>query len=500
MIEAMDEAVGLVLDALDRFGLADNTIVCFTSDNGGASTGDAFSASMLPLRGGKGRQWEGGIREPLHVRHPELVAPGTTCDVPVSGIDFYPTLLELAGLELPPEQVIDGRSMVPLLRGRHDPAISERDLFWHYPHYGNQGGDPSSMVRNGPWKLIHYHEDGHNELYHLEADPGERHDVLNDQRATAGDLWLRLQCWLDETGAKFPAPDPQYDAAGERAFPAPLRARTNARTGSLARRLPRPPLAAQRRLVGQPDRRRLAYDGGVMGTFTVDCELQELTGNRPPATIAGVMVDTGSEYTWLPEDLLHEAGVTVSKTGIAFVVANGATITRDIGYAYLRSGEFETVDEVVFARLDDLRLLGARTLEGFAARVDSRAKRLVAAGPAAGRLVRRTSKPAGRWVRSGAFSPFARVGGRALSRPAARRSECPRDPVEFHQYVETSRDGLGRHIPRRAAALGLGFLDSSHRALSRCSTSLKSWCRPATLFIAIKPSVETAVIGAPSSS
>ena len=243
MIEAMDEAVGLVLDALDRFGLADNTIVCFTSDNGGASTGDAFSASMLPLRGGKGRQWEGGIREPLHVRHPELVASGTTCDVPVSGIDFYPTLLELAGLELPPEQVIDGRSMVPLLRGRHDPAISERDLFWHYPHYGNQGGDPSSMVRNGPWKLIHYHEDGHNELYHLEADPGERHDVLNDQRATAGDLWLRLQadpgerhdvlndqratagdlwlrlqCWLDETGAKFPAPDPQYDAAGERAF------------------------------------------------------------------------------------------------------------------------------------------------------------------------------------------------------------------------------------------------------------------------------------------
>ena len=142
-----------------------------------------------------------------------------------------------------------------------------------------------------------------------------------------------------------------------------------------------PPLAAQRRLVGQPDRRRLAYDGGVMGTFTVDCELQELTGNRPPATIAGVMVDTGSEYTWLPEDLLQEAGVTVSKTGIAFVVANGATITRDIGYAYLRSGEFETVDEVVFARPDDLRLLGARTLEGFAARVDSRAKRLVAAGP-----------------------------------------------------------------------------------------------------------------------
>ena len=120
---------------------------------------------------------------------------------------------------------------------------------------------------------------------------------------------------------------------------------------------------------------------GAIGTFTVDCELQELTGNRPPATIADVMVDTGSEYTWLPEELLQDAGVTVTKKDIAFVMANGATITRDIGYAYLRSGEFETVDEVVFARQDDLRLLGARTLEGFATRVDSRSKLLMAAGP-----------------------------------------------------------------------------------------------------------------------
>ena len=113
----MDEAVGLVIDALDRFGLAENTIVCFTSDNGGASTGDAYSASMLPLRGGKGRQWEGGIREPLYVRFPAVVEPGTASEVPVSGIDFYPTLVELAGLEIPPEQVIDGRSIVPAAEG-----------------------------------------------------------------------------------------------------------------------------------------------------------------------------------------------------------------------------------------------------------------------------------------------------------------------------------------------------------------------------------------------
>ena len=118
-----------------------------------------------------------------------------------------------------------------------------------------------------------------------------------------------------------------------------------------------------------------------MGTFRVDCELQELTGKRPAVSIAGVMVDTGSEYTWLPEQVLNAAGVRVTKKEVAFVMANGTTITRDIGYAYLRSSGFETVDEVVFARPGDLRLLGARTLEGFAALVDARRKRLVASGP-----------------------------------------------------------------------------------------------------------------------
>ena len=118
-----------------------------------------------------------------------------------------------------------------------------------------------------------------------------------------------------------------------------------------------------------------------MGAFKVDGELQELTGKREPLRIAGVMVDTGSEYTWLPEEMLARAGVEVSKRDLAFVMANGARITRDVGYAYLRSSGFETVDEVVFARPGDLRLLGARTIEGFAALVDARRKRLVASGP-----------------------------------------------------------------------------------------------------------------------
>jgi len=211
MIETMDDAVGMVLDALDRHGLTDNTIVCFTSDNGGVSAGDSFSSSMLPLRGGKGRQWEGGIREPLYVRFPGRIASDSSSDVPVSGIDFYPTLLELVGLDVPLEQEINGRSMVSLLRGEPDREMAGRDLFWHYPHYGNQGGDPSSMIRRGPWKLIHYHEDGHDELYNLDADPGEQDDVLAVHGEVAAALRERLDEWLAEVDAKLPVPDPEYD-------------------------------------------------------------------------------------------------------------------------------------------------------------------------------------------------------------------------------------------------------------------------------------------------
>jgi len=217
MIEAMDDAVGLVLDTLDEHGLSKNTIVCFTSDNGGASSGDAYSSSMLPLRGGKGRQWEGGIREPLYFRFPEVIEAGSTCHVPVSGIDFYPTLLELAGIPVPREQAIDGRSIVPLLKGHHGQEIAARDLFWHFPHYGNQGGDPSSIIRSGPWKLIHYHEDGHDELYNLESDPGEQNDLLDDNGAKASELRRSLDNWLLDVDAKFPTPDPEYDPEKENA-------------------------------------------------------------------------------------------------------------------------------------------------------------------------------------------------------------------------------------------------------------------------------------------
>jgi arylsulfatase A-like enzyme len=208
LVETMDEAVGMVLSCLEELGLEEHTIVIFTSDNGGVSSGDSFSTSNLPLRGGKGYQWEGGIREPYFIKVPWLVRPGAKCDVPVTGTDFYPTLLELVGAEPKPEQHIDGVSLVPLLKGD---SIPERSFFWHYPHYGNQGGDPSSIIRKGDWKLIHYWEDGHDELYNLAIDPAEREDVSAGHPEISGRMGSELKAWLAAVDAKLPVPDPEYN-------------------------------------------------------------------------------------------------------------------------------------------------------------------------------------------------------------------------------------------------------------------------------------------------
>jgi len=213
MIEAMDDAVGLALVALARNGLMDNTIIIFTSDNGGVSAGDGKATSNLPLRGGKGRQWEGGIREPVHIVWPGVVKPGSTCNVPVIGTDFYPTLLEMTGLRARPRQHVDGVSLVPLLRGA---TIAARPLYWHYPHYGNQGGEPSAMIRDGDWKLIHYYEDGRDELYNLARDQGEQRDLASSNSRRVKSMRKQLLAWLKQTGARKPTLNPNFNAQAYR--------------------------------------------------------------------------------------------------------------------------------------------------------------------------------------------------------------------------------------------------------------------------------------------
>lgn len=212
MVESMDDGVGIVLAALDRLDLTDRTIIVFTSDNGGVSAGDGKATSNLPLRGGKGRQWEGGIREPYYIRWPG--GKNGTCDVPATGTDFYPTLLELCGLPAKTDQHVDGRSLVPLLKGETDtPAVkqlSERALFWHYPHYSNQGGDPSSIIRQGDWKLISYHEDNSLELYNVKQDVGEQNDVASQNPEIVGRLKTELDRWLQETEARMPTTNENF--------------------------------------------------------------------------------------------------------------------------------------------------------------------------------------------------------------------------------------------------------------------------------------------------
>jgi len=209
MVEETDTAIGLVLDKLDELGLADNTIVVFTSDNGGLSTAEAWSTSNAPLRDGKGWMYEGGIRVASIIRWPAVVTAGSECTTPIASYDYFPTFLDAAERTTTSNQKIDGVSLVPLLRGDQ---ITDRVLFWDYPHYGNQGGSPSSAVRDGKWKLIEWREDNAVELYDLDADPSETTNLAKTEPKTVERLQGMLHEWRDALRAKSPDPNPNFNA------------------------------------------------------------------------------------------------------------------------------------------------------------------------------------------------------------------------------------------------------------------------------------------------
>lgn len=201
MMESMDTAVGKVLDQLETSGVADNTVVFFFSDNGGLSTSEGSPTSNLPLRGGKGWLYEGGIREPMLIRWPGVTPEGSVCDVPVISTDFAPTIVEIAGLPALPRQHLDGVSLTPLLRAEE--AVPDRSLFWHYPHYSNQGGIPGGAMRMGDYKLIERFEDGRVQLYDLKADIGERNDLAETKPEIVQQMRPKLHAWYKEVDAKF---------------------------------------------------------------------------------------------------------------------------------------------------------------------------------------------------------------------------------------------------------------------------------------------------------
>jgi len=218
MIREMDETVATVLAALERSGQAEQTLVVFTSDNGGLSTAEGAPTSNLPLRAGKGFVYEGGIRVPLIVRWPGVVKPGATTDSAVTTLDVAATLVDAAGVSASDEAPLDGTSLRPVLAGSGE--IGPRDLVWHYPHYSNQGGRPGAAIISDQEKLIEHFEDGRVELFDLATDPGERRDLAGERPERAAALKSRLAAWRGAVGAAMPTPNPTpVDPFGPRAVP-----------------------------------------------------------------------------------------------------------------------------------------------------------------------------------------------------------------------------------------------------------------------------------------
>ncbi len=200
MIEAMDQAVGKVLGTLDRLKLAENTVVIFMSDNGGLATSEGHPTCNLPLRAGKGWLYEGGIREPMIIRWPGVAKPGRVCDEVVTSTDFYPTMLEMAGLPAKPKQHCDGLSLAGVLRGCG--KLDRKAVYWHYPHRSNQGGQPGGAVRAGDYKLVEFYRTGKVELYNLREDIGETKDLAAKMPEKTAELKKMFHAWLKETDAK----------------------------------------------------------------------------------------------------------------------------------------------------------------------------------------------------------------------------------------------------------------------------------------------------------
>ncbi|NDG70896.1 MAG: DUF4976 domain-containing protein [Proteobacteria bacterium] len=205
MVENLDENVGRILKKLIELKLDKNTIVIFTSDNGGLSTAEGSPTSNMPLRAGKGWPYEGGVREPLLVKWPGTTRPGRVCSKPVASPDFFPTLLAMADLPPLPQQHLDGTSFVPELKGADSP---ERPIFWHYPHYSNQGGSPYGAVRLGDFKLVEWYEDKRVELYDLQNDLGEKHDLATEKPEKAAALLAQLHDWRKSVNAQMPTDNP----------------------------------------------------------------------------------------------------------------------------------------------------------------------------------------------------------------------------------------------------------------------------------------------------
>ncbi|MEM6391911.1 MAG: sulfatase [Planctomycetota bacterium] len=208
MVETMDRSVGRVVDRLEQLGLLEDTLIVFSSDNGGLSTAEGSPTCNTPLREGKGWIEEGGNRVSQIAHWPAVIEAGGISAEPTTTPDLFATFVEAAGLELPADTEIDGVSLVPVLRG--EAGFERGAIFWHYPHYSNQGGVPSCAVRKGRWKLAEYFEDGRKTLFDVVGDPGEERDRMDDEPEVAAELHTELVEWRASIEAKIPEVNPYY--------------------------------------------------------------------------------------------------------------------------------------------------------------------------------------------------------------------------------------------------------------------------------------------------
>ncbi len=216
MMETMDDCVGRIVKKLDEHGLAERTIVLFTSDNGGLSVHE-FAGSPAthntPYRAGKGFLYEGGLRIPAIIRWPGHLKPGVV-DRPLVNTDWMPTLLALAGLPVP--ERLDGVNVAAELTGAEitgASALASRTFYWHFPHYNNQGGRPAGAVREGDWKFVVYYDTGAEELYNLKDDVSETKNLAADHPELAARLHKQHQGWCQEIGVQRNTPNPDFDAS-----------------------------------------------------------------------------------------------------------------------------------------------------------------------------------------------------------------------------------------------------------------------------------------------
>ena len=207
LIESVDDSVGRLMKKLEELKLGENTVIVFTSDNGGL----LGSTSNVPLRAGKGSAYEGGVRVPLIVKWPGVTQPGSVDHTPVISADTFPTLLAMTGASAPKSHTVDGESIEPLLR--QSGTLKRDAIYWHYPHYHPGGATPYGAVREGDFRLVEFYEDGRFELYNLKDDIGETQDLAVKMPEKAAALRQKLHDWRQRVGAQMPTPNASYNPA-----------------------------------------------------------------------------------------------------------------------------------------------------------------------------------------------------------------------------------------------------------------------------------------------